>query len=154
MLPYNIYDVGTFHTEWEVRESADIVTYSTLSNEIFRGRAELRDLVATILKGHGHGHKKRWKITLLEGAVILPFKIVNEDVFEFEHRNIKYAWKKEEPRNWNLTDEKGMLIAQFDKCKWALTKVGELYFTGKGDWLEREIVVATIKAVQMYLTEG
>jgi hypothetical protein len=65
----------------------------------------------------------------------------------------KYVWKREEQRNWNLTDPKEVLVAQFDKCMFALTKIGKLYFTGQGDWLEHEIIVATIRAVEMYIQD-
>lgn len=91
---------------------------------------------------------------MIESGIIIPFKIHNESVFEFEYRKLEYAWRREESRNWNLTDPTDVLIAQFDKCKIALTKVGRLYFTGKGEWLEHEIIVASIRAVEMYLSDG
>jgi hypothetical protein len=124
--------------------------YSTRENYVFRGLAELADLVATIERGHNH----RWKISMIETGIIIPFHILTEHVFEFEYRKTKYVWKREEQRNWNLTDPKEVLVAQFDKCMFALTKIGKLYFTGQGDWLEHEIIVATIRAVEMYIQDS
>ena len=150
MLPYNIYDVGILRSCWEIQEGPDRVAYSTRENYIFRGLPEIADLVATIERPRKH----QWKITMIESGTIIPFQVLNRHVFEFEYRKTKYTWKREEPRNWNLTDPTEILIAQFDKCKTALNKVGKLYFTGKGNWLEHEIIVATIRAVEMFTSES
>jgi len=150
MLPYNIYDVGTLHSSWEIEECPGTVAFSTRENYIFRGSPEIADLVATIERGRKH----QWKITMIESGTIIPFQIHNHRVFEFEYRKTMYKWKEEEPRNWNLTDQGEILIAQFDKCRLAFTKVGKLYFTGKGNWLEHEIIVATIRAVEMFTSEN
>ena len=149
MLPYNVFDVGALHSCWEVEEGPGIIAFSTRENHVFRGASDVADLVATIERGR----KRQWKITMIESGIIIPFKIQNESVFEFEYRKTEYTWRREESRNWNLTDSMDVLIAQFDKCRIALTKVGKLYFTGKGEWLEHEIIVATIRAVNMYLND-
>src|SRR5271167_5029919 len=116
MLPYNIYDVGALHPCWEIQEGPGMIAYSTRENYIFRGPPEIADLVATIERGRKH----QWKITMIESGTIIPFQILNESVFEFAYRKSQYSWKREEPRNWNLTDTMEVLIAQFDKCKLAL----------------------------------
>jgi hypothetical protein len=113
MLPYNVYDVGTLHPCWEIEEAHGIVAYSTRENYIFRSAPEIADLVATIERGRKH----QWKITMIESGIIIPFKIHNESVFEFEYRKSQYTWRREESRNWNLTDPMEVLIAQFDKCR-------------------------------------
>lgn len=147
MRPYHIYDVGTVYPCWQIEDSPGSIAYSTSENYVFRGPADIQDLLATIETGK----KQRWKITMLESGIIIELHFVDEHKFEFEYRDIQYIWERLEERNWNLTDGGNILIAQFDKVKIALTKIGRLYVTGKGNWLEHEIIVATIRAAEMYL---
>jgi hypothetical protein len=148
MRPYTIYDVGILHPCWEVEDCPGSIAYSTRENYVFRGPADVEDLVATIEKGPKH----HWNITMLESGTIITLKIVDVHMFEFEYMNTHYVWKRREEKIWNLTDTDNVLLAQFDEVKNSFTKLGKLYITGKGKWLEHEIIVATIKAAVMYIS--
>lgn len=149
MRPYHIYDVGNVYPSWQIEDCPGSIAFSTRENYIFRGPPDIDDLLATIEKGKKH----RWKITLLESGITIDLHIIDERKCEFEYRDCKYIWQRQEERNWDLMDEEGVLVAQFDKVRMAVTKVGRLYVTGKGKWLEHEIVVATIKAAETYSHE-
>lgn len=149
---YKIYEVGKHCSRWNVEDSTESTAFSTYDKYIYRGDSDADDHIATI----DEHTPRNWEIEILDPKnrkIIKMQPVYRHQKFNFEYHDVCYEWRKGDGGIWDLVKacHQDKLVAQFNETSFALTKVGELYVLEKEKKLEHEVIIATLKAIYIYL---
>jgi hypothetical protein len=149
---YKVYEVGMHCSRWNIEDSTESIAFSTNDKYVYRGNSDDDDHIATI----DERTPKNWEIEILDPKnrkIIKMQPVYRDEKFNFEYHNVCYQWQKGDGGIWDLVESKhpDKLVAQFNESSFAITKIGELFVLEKGKKLEHEVIIATLKAIYIYL---